>query len=371
MIHAGPPAPPPLARFTVARTLAEVEPWIPRALVSADAWAAVGRAASLLPAAVTRAVYLECRLGAGSAPVDLITRVDPDGAAILAGRNPAARLPPEVAAGPGWRRVARLCAGWLDGAAPFAGVVTHLWLEFDLEGATPGEPLPQPSLFAALRDDAAATLSAGEWAGLVDGLVAALAPDTAAAGAGRRVAELVAGRPAGSRVPYLGVMSGRAVPAVRLYLRGPRSAQVAPFLSGAGWGDAAGELAPVLDDLASTPHPPVLRMLHVDVAGAPLPRVGVELGLAREPQLRGALAETAMLERLVARGLCTRERAAGLAAWPGIRFCALPHELWRGVMSRRVNCVKLVAGAGALEAKGYLLAFHHPGPTRRAEAPPG
>jgi hypothetical protein len=371
MIQAVPPAPLPLARFTVARTLAEVEPWIPPALVPAEAWAAVTRAAALLPAALTRAVYLECRLGAGSAPVDMIARVEPDGAAILAGRNPAARLAPGVAAGPGWRRVARLCERWLDGAAPFAGVVTHLWLEFDLEGATPGAPLPQPSLFAALRDDAAATLSAPEWERLADGLAAALAPHGAPAGAGRRVAELVARRPAGARVPYLGVMSARAVPAVRLYLRGPSSAQVAPFLRSAGWSDAAAELAPVLDDLSSTPHPLVLRMLHVDVAGAPLARVGVELGFAREPQLRGELAETAMLERLVDRGLCTRDRAEGLAAWPGIRFCALPHELWRGVMSRRVNCVKLVAGAGALEAKGYLLAFHHPGPTRRSEAATG
>jgi hypothetical protein len=107
-------------------------------------------------------------------------------------------------------------------------------------------------------------------------------------------------------------------------------------------------------------------MLHVDVAGAPLPRAGVELALAREPQVRGRLVETAFLSRLVETGLCTPGRRDALLAWPGTRRCTLPHELWESVMVRRVNCVKLVSGPQGVEAKAYLLACSLPAPARRA-----
>jgi hypothetical protein len=108
-------------------------------------------------------------------------------------------------------------------------------------------------------------------------------------------------------------------------------------------------------------------MLHVDVAGGPLPRAGVELALAREPQPRGRLVETAFLQRLVEMGLCLPERRDALLAWPGARYCTLPHELWESVMVRRVNCIKLVSGPAGIQAKGYPLAF--PLPARGRPAP--
>ena len=354
----------PLDRFTLARTMGEVARFIPAALVSAPARAAVMRAAARLPAALTRAVYLECRLAPGEAPVDLIVRVEADGGAILAGRG-AASLASEVARGPVWERVARLCRWWVEGGSPLAAAVGHLWLEFDLADATEGEPLPQPSLFVSLRARAVARLGGDDWGALLDVVGNTLLPGGLDGETRRRARAVIGARPAGTSIPYLGVMSARASGAVRVYVRGPAAAEVAPFLRRQGWSAAAAELAPVLDEAGALRDAPPVGMLHVDVAGGPLPRVGVELAFARPPQLRGALVEGPLLEWLVAGGLSTAARAEALATWPGTRFCTLPHELWRSVMSRRVNCVKLVAGAGALEAKAYLLAFHLPaGPPR-------
>ncbi|HEU4559392.1 MAG TPA: hypothetical protein VFS20_16155 [Longimicrobium sp.] len=353
----------PLERLTLDGTLAAVAPHVPAALVPAPAWAAVRRAARALPAALTRAVYLECRLAHAAAPVDLILRVERDGAALLAGHNPAARLSPALREDPAWRAVAETCARWLADEGASGRCVSHLWLEFDLAADAPGA-IPRPSLFAGLRSAAAVTDADArallEWLG---GLCGGLDAET------RRTAmELISRRGPALQVPYIGVMASREVPAVRVYYRGPRADQVVPTLESAGWPGLSAPLADTIRALTAVPNAPGVGMLHVDVAGGPLPRAGVEFALARDPQLRGDLVETAFLERLVELGLCLPERRDALLAWPGARRCTLPHELWESVMVRRVNCIKLVSGPAAIEAKGYPLAFPHPAPGRRAPA---
>ena len=114
-------------------------------------------------------------------------------------------------------------------------------------------------------------------------------------------------------------------------------------------------------------------MAHLDFAGgSTLPCVGVELTLGRREQLRGTIAEAAFLDRLVGLDLCTAEKRRALDAWPGHTVGVLPHELWRSVLARRVNCVKLVHVPGeAPRVKGYLLARWSPVPLEpaRVEGP--
>lgn len=355
----------PLERLTLDGTLAAVAPHVPDTLVPAPAWAAVRRAARALPAALTRAVYLECRLARPAAPVDLILRVERDGAALLAGLNPAVRLSPVLREDPAWRAVAEACARWLADAAALARCVSHLWLEFDLS-ADAADAIPRPSLFAGLYRDAAAGLTPADARSLLDwlgGLCGGLDEKTH-----RAASVLLARRGAALQVPYVGVMAPREVPAVRVYYRGPRAGEVAAALQAAGWPGDRALLEETIAALTAVPSAPAVGMLHVDVAGEPLPRAGLELALAREPQVRGRLVETAFLDRLVEMGLCLPERRDGLLAWPGTRRCTLPHELWESVMVRRVNCIKLVSGPGGIEAKGYPLAFPLPAPGRRGPA---
>jgi len=363
-----PPLARPLERLSLAGTLGVVAPHVPAALVPATEWARLGRAAAALPAALTRAAYLECRLAEGPAPVDLIVRVERDGAALLAGMNPAARLSPRLRGDPAWRAVAALCAGWLAGGSPADRLVSHLWLEFDLAPDEPGS-IPRPSVFAGLTADAAAGLADEDAAALLDWLGGTVSGGLGAETRSAALALLARGTPA-LRVPYVGVMAAREVPAVRVYYRGPGTAQVASTLAAAGWPGPAEVLAGAMGDLARVPGAPPVGMMHVDVAGEPLPRAGVEFLLSRQPQLHGRLAERAFVDQLVEMGLCAPARRDGLLAWPGARRCTLPHELWESVMVRRVNCVKLVSGPGGLEAKGYLLAFQLPAPAPRRPSLP-
>jgi hypothetical protein len=86
------------------------------------------------------------------------------------------------------------------------------------------------------------------------------------------------------------------------------------------------------------------------------PRLGLEYVFGPREQARGRLAETAFVRHLARRGLCTADEAAALAAFPGCTTEQLPHELWRSLVVRRVNHVKLVFdGALPPEAKGYLV----------------
>lgn len=348
----------PLEHFSLDGTLAEVASFVPATLVPAPAWAALRRAASVLPGALTRAMYLECRLRHDAAPVDLILRIERDGAAILAGRNAHLGLAGELRDDPSWRAVSSLCERWVAGDDRISRLVSHLWLEFDLS-TDEVSSIPRPSLFAGLRANAAASMTDGDALALLDWLGATCG---GLDGHTRRTAAEVILRRGAASVPYLGVMAAREVPAVRVYLRGPKANEVTSTLATAGWRHPVNALGDAIGALTSMPGAPGIGMVHVDVAGEPLPRVGVEFALAREPQVRGQLIETVFLDRLVGMGLCSPERRDELLAWPGARHCSLPHELWESVIVRRVNCVKLVSSPDAIEAKGYLLFFSLPAP---------
>ena len=361
------PGPPPprtggAGRFPLAGTLGPAMRHASPALVPQAARERVIRVAGRIPAAVTRAAYLECRLREGAEPVDLIFRVERAGAEILAGRNPA--IDPGRLRGPGWEPVAALCRAWLDGRAGGWERVRHLWLELDLDdGAAPDAPaVPRPSVFLALDDHATAGMDAGALLALLDTLLAPLAPGGMDAATRARIRDVLARRPPGAAVPYAGLMLSRARQAVRVYLSRVEGPAVPALLNEVGWPeDEAREAAQVLDAIHGGAAPP-LGMLHLDVLeGALLPRLGLEYTLERRAQLRGALAERAFVDRLVECGLCRPERRDALAAWPGYEVRTLRHELWPSWLIRRVNCIKLVHEPGrGPQAKGYLLAFHQP-----------
>jgi hypothetical protein len=355
---------------TVAHSLDAARGADPR-LVGRDDWLRIEAAAGFLPAPVVQGFYLECRLGGGTAPVDWIVRVEKPGRDILAGRNPKLRLPESLRADPVWARVARFCAAWADDPLLRAGV-EHLWLEFDLESGVlpPAGAVPRPSLFAAIDRGAAKEMDAGGWSLLLDRLVQHLGPEDPDAGRSARRAA-VAGLPAGATIPYVGFMLARPVPAVRIYVTGGTPASIPARMQAMGWPGAPSGLAALLEPLNGLPGcaAPEISMAHLDVDREVLSRVGVEFRFARRPQLGGSLVEAPFLQRLVELGLCTGGKRDGLLAWPGHSVGTLPHELWRSVIARRVNCVKLVHQPGSpAEAKGYLLADWRPAPPRAARA---
>jgi hypothetical protein len=325
-------------------------------------------AAARLPRPLVAGAYLECRLAAGDDAVDLVLRADARGRAVLAGLDPVARLGPGEAEHPVWARIATLCRASVDPGDPLSRLVDHLWLEFDL-GAAGDAVLPAPSLFIAPVPAATGAFGAGAWGALYRRTAGLLgAPLDAATDAALQ--RVLAARPPGTRVPYLGFMTARPGGAVRVYVHEPRPAEACAFLRRVVWpGPAADATGALVPGVPRTLWPPI-GLMHVDLAGGELqPRCGVELSFSRRPQLRGTLEEEGFVAALVQAGLCAPEKAAGLLAWPGVEPHVLPHELWRSWVVRRVNCVKLVHRSGAPpRAKAYLLTLPRPA-RRRPRAP--
>ncbi|HEX6041380.1 MAG TPA: hypothetical protein VFZ20_25230 [Longimicrobium sp.] len=353
-----------MGRYPLAGTLGLSTRHAPDALVP-PAWRArVMGVAGRIPAALTRAAYLECRLREGPDPVDLIFRVERAGAEILAGRHPGVDPARLLECGPAWRAVADFCAAWLDGEGPAWAAVRHLWLELDLDApATPGgPPLPPPSVFVAFDDDATAAMDTEAALALVARVVETLAPGAMDPGTRARVRGVLERRPRGAALPYAGVMLSRPRQAVRVYLSRVSDAAVPALLGDVGWPEDQARMAAGAVATMARAGAPAIGMLHLDVLeGALLPRLGVEYTLERQPQIRGTVAERAFLESLAEMGLVDPERRDALLAWPGYEVRTLRHELWPSLLARRVNCIKLVHEPDrAPQMKAYLLTFHQP-----------
>ena len=353
-----------VGRYPLSGTLGLATRHAPEALVPPAARDRVLAVAGRIPAALTRAAYMECRLRQGPHPVDLIFRVEREGAEILAGRHPGVDPARLLECGPAWRAVAAFCRAWLDGREPGWSLVQHLWLELDLDAppVTGGPPLPPPSVFVALSDGVTAGMGTDALLDLLSTVNEALAPGSMDEGTTARLRGVLDRRPPGSAVPYAGVMLSRARAAVRVYLSRVASAGVPSLLQDVGWPEDHGREAAEVLACMRAEGAPELGMLHVDVLeGALLPRLGVEYTFERRCQLRGTIAEQPFLDRLVARGLCDPDRGEALRAWPGYEVVTLRHELWPSLLARRVNCVKLVHEPDRVpQMKAYLLAFHQP-----------
>jgi hypothetical protein len=309
-----------VGRYPLAGTLGMVARYLPEELVPAASRERVLWVAGRIPAALTRAAYLECRLREGPDPVDLIFRVERSGAEILAGRHPGVDPARLLACGPAWRAVADFCRAWLDGSGPEWALVRHLWLELDLDSPSldGGAPVPPPSVFVAFDDGATVGMETGAVLALMERVLAPLAPGTLDGDTRARLGGVLDRRPPGAAVPYAGVMLSRPRQAVRLYLSKVAGAAVPGLLNEVGWPEDQGrEAAEAVAAMAAAGAPEV-GMLHLDVLeGALLPRLGVEYTLERHAQIRGRVAEAGFLDALAARRLCEPARRDALLAWPG------------------------------------------------------
>lgn len=353
-----------VGRYPLAGTLGLSTRHAPDALVP-PAWRErVMWVAGRIPAALTRAAYLECRLREGPDPVDLIFRVERAGAEILAGRHPGVDPARLLACGPAWQAVADFCRAWLDGAGPAWAAVQHLWLELDLDAPSVpgGQPLPQPSVFVALDEDVTAAMDTDALESLVARVVEPLAPAAMDPYTRARIRGVLERRPPGAAVPYAGVMLSRPRQAVRVYLSRTAGACVPGLLHDIGWPEDQERMAARAVASMARAGAPAIGMLHLDVLeGALLPRLGVEYTLERRAQIRGRVAEQGFLDCLARRGLVDPQRRDALLAWPGYEVLTLRHELWPSLLARRVNCIKLVHEPDRLpQMKAYLLTFHQP-----------
>jgi hypothetical protein len=308
---------------SLASTLDVAVPAPPPTLLAPRAYARARELASRFPAALAHWVYLECRLVSGDR-IDLSLAIDATEASLLAtadlGRHPA------------WAHLKSFGQGWTRGA------IDRVWLEFDIDRAAQRPLVPNVFFELASGTDVASAA------------VRLRGPHTDDALLARCVEQL----PAGARVPYLGVFTSRGRAGLRLCIAGMSDAALPAYLDAIGWRGSPTTLGCELDRLRAM-HAPGAGIVDIHIDGGISDAIGLEYVCRRDTQARRALAESPFVDSLVARGLCTSERAQALAHWPRSCYAVMPHELWESVLHRRLNHIKVTFADNALcEAKAYL-----------------
>ncbi|HEX8391304.1 MAG TPA: hypothetical protein VF665_03015 [Longimicrobium sp.] len=364
--------------ISLADTLDCLAAHLPAPLAGTGAYGATRAVAAQLPAALTRWTYLEWRLGGRPGPPDLIVEIDGAGREILTGAAGPLRLPEALAAEPVWRQVIGLCHRWAEAGSPLREWIECLWLEFDVAARPPHAPAV-PGVFVGFSEAASASGGAAARCARAEAALRALlgaALDDARLAVLRRCFHAL---PVGARVLYAGSLLPRGDGTLRLCVTDVAARDLADYLRAAGWPGPYGRLVRLLDEMDGVRDGAFARdpaLVHLDLgAGGVQPRLGLEYVFGRREQARGTLPDAAFLRHLAGAGLCTEDEAAALAAFPGCDTRQLPHELWRSLVLRRVNHVKLVLdGDGEPEAKGYLVLHHRfwnrpVAPTGRAASP--
>jgi hypothetical protein len=329
-------------------------------LISPEALADLQQIARQLPPA--SASGFECRLGQPEALADLGVRfLATDGSrAVLAGRgDPPGEFALSRFTHPVWERLRHFGARWDEPGSRLAEEIGDIFLEFDVEG-TP-EQVPIPSFFIEYERRAPRRLEVMEEA------LALLWGEPLAPAVRRRVVACREALPPGGQVSAVGAMFSRRFEGVRLCLHGLTRDTLPGYLERVGWPGTPAEWEPLLAAVA----PRVERLaLSLDVGGTVQPRLGVECHLAESLQEADTARWAAVLEVLVARGLCLPAKQRALLDWVGhthlrSRPEALPDHLRAlsmglgpralPVFLRRINHVKLVFQPGRPpEAKAYL-----------------
>jgi len=346
--------------LSLADTLDVLKGPLAPALAPANAYAATRAAAARLPAGLTSWAYLECRLGGAPAPPDLIVEVRERQRGVLAGGGPGPALPAALAGDPVWERVAALARRWADPRSALHRALYCLWLEFDVSAHAPGA-LPLPGVFAGFTPEAATRGTPEACARLAAEAVEVLTGAALGAARARLLLRMHRALPPGASMYYAGVLLPRGTEVMRLCPGDIAARDLPAYLARVGWPGDLPRLRDTLREFARARRGALAAdaaLLHLDATDEVLPRLGMEYVFDRRPQVRGALAERAFLALLVRRGLCTPAEAAALEAFPGCGIERLPQHLWRSMVVRRVNHIKLVMDGDAVQAKAYLVVHH-------------
>jgi hypothetical protein len=334
--------------WTLADSLDELAPRPPAALVSEAARDAVAEVLGELHASVSRSIYLECRLSPGDARTDVIVRIDRETRAELACTHRR-----------GWHDVRALACEWIADPA-LSAAVDGMWLEFDVTGAPTRRIVASPGVFVDISARARRVVpDAG--CRLLDRVSRALRRTPLRAATRTALECCVRALPRGASVLYLGSFPGRVGGSLRVCICGVRGEDVAAYLTRIRWpGDRAELMSLLTMARGALPHRQyAASVVHLDLGDGIEPTLACEIGLARDAQRRGHIAEQPLLAALVERGLCDSAKRRALNEWPSVHSMTLAHELWPSTVTRRVNHVKLCVRPGhAMVAKAYLSASY-------------
>lgn len=296
-------------------------------------------------------------------------RVDFGGAIAVAGvaHGQLARLGEDdaelgrLATHPAWRALRRFALRWDDPGGRLAEYVPFIGLEFDV--ADEPRAVPEPSVFAMLDwpiegDPApAAAPAARQGQAAAQEALRVLLDDAYPAAVAARVDQCFQVLPRDARVISVAAMLGRSVSGVRVFASVP-PADLERYLAELGWPGDTGAVMRVAAEHRRHLTSGVVQF-QVDVGSQVGERLGMEFSFMR--QADAGARWRALLDQLVAEGLCCATKRAALLAWPG----RSPHPGEDGgdeSLARDISHVKISLHGGVpVEAKAYLSVESKPG----------
>lgn len=325
-------------------------PFIAPDLISPQAMARIRTAGDMFEASASDFFGFECPLDTSRPVADFLIcfRARYGSRALLAGpewKAPRARHLRTV-----WRRIREFARGWSWNRTGLHEAIHNIWLEFDV-GAEPQSDLP-PNVFVGGRDLRLYASSSRGAPSLSTSALPLLLGHALNRATQRQIANCVARLPSGARLFQAGVMLARPSTFVRLCIRGLSPLEILPFLKDVGWAGNSERVKSVI-----TAYSPAARRvdLDLDVADGIEPGIGLEWTTTATRE-----AQNELLRRLVARNLCSSEKAAALRSWPGlVRAAKSPEttapESW---YVRELHHVKVAVRAdGESNAKAYLAVY--------------
>lgn len=295
-----------------------------------------------VPRSATDYLGFEARLGAEDGATDCALNLSAAAPEWLRSGLPEAPAPD----GAEWDRIRAFLALWVESGMPPLGDMTRVWLEFDMAAA----PALLPNLMFGYWPRGHEPMRTRAW--LLDraipaALGAPLPPVT------RGLLEGGLDACVGANDFQIGLMSARALPAVRLCVFDLPDAALADLVAAIGWRGDVGQVAALV--AALRPHADFVG-LHFDLAGMALPRIGIEPGFVasswrRQPHLESRWA--GQLDVFAGLGALTPAKRAALLAWPGhaqVMLDGRPMVLLRGLSHLKL----VLPGDGRVEGKAYF-----------------
>ena len=355
------PGRPELRACPLGWTLWSIARYLPPALVSRGTLQGVASRVADLPAALTNWIYFECHLNPRTSRVDLVLVVDDVGRAIIAGESSGVRFPDHVWNSPHWRRLRTFCREWGRDGSLLADAVHHIWLEFDLPPVTDDRVSgpPVPGLFISFGDSPREGFCANRWLSMARRALSQARGESLPCAWDRMLKRCFECLPASAYVPYVGMMLQRPEAGIRICLTGLSDEEIVYYATELGWPGSVQELGDLLSEVGAVRANvrAGAAMVHFEVRDQVEPAIGLEYGIDRKAQFGGRLREAPFLDHLVDRGLCSKTQREALGEWPGGMTMQMRHQLWRAVVLRRVNHIKLVHRPGQpLGVKAYLCA---------------
>ena len=312
----------------------------------------------------------ECRMEAPESRVDMSVSCRPEilKPAHIKALAQAAPHHPNTPESRAWQRLTAFCKTWTDPASALNRRLSRFWLEFDLDSGTQGAVLPR--LFAPLAD--APEQSRGRDRGLerIRQILCPLFDTPLAPDLKEALARTAASLPRGCRLFSIGTGLAQDPGTLRLSLTG-LSPETAPawLASHLPWDMDARAWHQALAPLKGLPG---YMVTALDVGCGHVPaKAGFALkfaALSRNPANLANQANSTLIRRLEAAGLCTNTGADTLCRWestsPLQKRPAPPGDaMGRGlsflgvapVLVRKIHHIKLQIRPGARpSAKAYL-----------------